>query len=75
MFTCVLSHDVLEVRAALSNLVEEIMDLLELIWAQCARVYALDLPPKILQGYSVGGWGSGEGDDLDSHDVTVIFQW
>lgn len=66
------SHGIVEARATrLSNLVQEIMDLLELFRAQRARVHAFDLPAKVLQCCCVGGGGNGEGDDLDSHDVTV----
>ena len=66
------SHRIVEARATrLSNLVQEIMDLFELFRAQRSRVYAFDLPAKVLQCCCVGGGGNGEGNDLDGHDVTA----
>ena len=47
------------------------MDLLELFGAQRAWVHTLGLSPKVLQSSCVGSGWSGEGNDLDGHDVTV----
>lgn len=55
--------------AARANLVQEIMDLLELLLGQFARIHAFDLSPKVFELLSVGSRGKGNGRKFDGHDA------
>ena len=57
-----------QIRRSAANLVQQIVNLFELLLGHLARMYALDLPPEVVELASIRGGGQGKGRKLDGHD-------